>query len=259
MTSVSHATRLFGSDGEHRVEDRVGDLVGELVRVSLGDGFRGEEMRWLMLRASIRGRQAPSDGAAAGEGLAIRSQMAPASSGFVQVRSGSSSRRRRPGSWRRSCRSRTRCPRGRPRSRRPGRRSLRCELLPSGRLEVGGLGREPDQHGGPRVARPSSRRMSGVGSSRSSGDPCSFLSLPSAAAFGRKSATAAAITTASTPSEARRARRRASRSAVDHVHDAHAWRRRHRVRARGPSGRRRPASGCRPRSRPPSSRSSGSR
>ena len=33
-----------GVVGEHRVEDAVRDLVGDLVRVALGDGLRGEEM-----------------------------------------------------------------------------------------------------------------------------------------------------------------------------------------------------------------------
>ncbi len=35
-TRVSHATRPWGVLLEARVDDRVGDLVGELVRVALG-------------------------------------------------------------------------------------------------------------------------------------------------------------------------------------------------------------------------------
>ena len=34
MIRVSHATRLFGSLAQRRIEDGVGDLVGDLVRVA---------------------------------------------------------------------------------------------------------------------------------------------------------------------------------------------------------------------------------
>jgi len=37
---------------EERVEDGVGDLVGDLVRVPLGDGFGGEEMALPPVRSS---------------------------------------------------------------------------------------------------------------------------------------------------------------------------------------------------------------
>ena len=50
-----------------------------------------------------------------------------------------------------------------------------------------------------RRRRPSSARMSGVGSSTSSGTPSDFDSLVSAGVFDRKSATAAAMTTTSAP------------------------------------------------------------
>ena len=43
VISVSQATRPVGSSREHGVEHRVGDLVGDLVRVALGDRLRGEE------------------------------------------------------------------------------------------------------------------------------------------------------------------------------------------------------------------------
>ena len=43
VISVSTATRLAGSCGQQRVEDRVADLVGDLVRVALGDGLGGEQ------------------------------------------------------------------------------------------------------------------------------------------------------------------------------------------------------------------------
>ena len=43
MISVSHATRPDGVVPEDCVEHRVGDLVGDLVRMPLGDGLGREE------------------------------------------------------------------------------------------------------------------------------------------------------------------------------------------------------------------------
>ena len=47
VISVSHATRALRVVGEDRVENRIGDLVGDLVRVALGDrlGAEGERPR----------------------------------------------------------------------------------------------------------------------------------------------------------------------------------------------------------------------
>ena len=44
FATVSHATRLCGSTGEARVEDRVGDLVAQLVGVTFGDGLGREQV-----------------------------------------------------------------------------------------------------------------------------------------------------------------------------------------------------------------------
>ena len=44
FTSVSHATRPVGSSAHHGVEDAVGDLVGDLVRVAFSDRLGGEQV-----------------------------------------------------------------------------------------------------------------------------------------------------------------------------------------------------------------------
>ncbi len=44
LTRVSQATRPLGSSAMHGVEDAVGDLVADLVRVALGDGLGSEEV-----------------------------------------------------------------------------------------------------------------------------------------------------------------------------------------------------------------------
>ena len=66
--------------------------------------------------------------------------------------------------------------------------------------------------------RPSSARMSGVGSSTSSGTPSAFFSFSADDALGRKSATAAAITTTSA-SPARSSTAFSMSAAVSTAHD----------------------------------------
>ena len=52
VTSVSHATRPYGSSVEDRVEDAVADLVGHLVGVTLGDRL-GRERVLAQLRSPL--------------------------------------------------------------------------------------------------------------------------------------------------------------------------------------------------------------
>ena len=182
---------------EHRVQDRVADLVGELVRVPLGDGFGREEIALAHDRLSL---PAGADTVSAGQRSrrqrpsAIRSHepagelcLRPPSQRHVLavgrqdrrlVRVGAEARARPADrGWRPA--DRDPCARACP-SRPPRRRSSRP--------------RSPTRIWPGRRRSPSSARMSGVGSSCSSGTPSSFLSLRSARSFGRKSATAAAIT-----------------------------------------------------------------
>ena len=51
MTSVSHATRLTGSCARMRVENRIGNLVGDFVGMSFGDRLRREKMPSLTAHA----------------------------------------------------------------------------------------------------------------------------------------------------------------------------------------------------------------
>ena len=44
LATVSHATRLVRIDGEATIEDRVGDLIAQLVRVTFGDGLGREQV-----------------------------------------------------------------------------------------------------------------------------------------------------------------------------------------------------------------------
>ena len=86
---------------------------------------------------------------------------------------------RASGSPRRSCRCRSRCPRGRPRSP-PADRGACARASRARGLDVVGLRREPDQHLTGPAPSPSSARMSGVGSRTRSGAPWSFFSFVSA-------------------------------------------------------------------------------
>ncbi len=76
-------------------------------------------------------------------------------------------------------------------------RFLRCSLLCALATRSLVSAAKPTRIWPGHLRSPSAARMSGVGSSTMSGTPPSFLILPASATFGRKSATAAAITTTS--------------------------------------------------------------
>ena len=208
VTSASHATRQLGSTREQGVEHRVGELVGELVGMPLGDGLRGEEVALAHVAREYSGRH--------GRGPRRRGQRdEPVADGpgelapWSTCASGSS----RP-SARRIIASFVSDPNPVP-SRPTSFTTTMVQVLRAGACRD----RRPPGRRSPRRTRPgsatplrspSSRRMSGVGSRRSSGVPDSFFSLPSATAFGRKSATAAAITTTSASPAAEQRRRAAS-------------------------------------------------
>ena len=190
VSSVSQATRLAGSPLEHGVEDGVGDLVGHLVGVALGDRLRGEggsHVRAPLLGASvgdhpiqyrvghrILGGQRDVHGAPVGvrgSTTALVSWSNPAPGALTSLTTSRST---------------------------PLRASLRRPALE----RIVGLGGEADQHlPGP---APGGQAGQDVGGrlEHQLGDPVLLGQLPTGRRLGRKSATAAAMTTTSAPSAA---------------------------------------------------------
>src|SRR5207302_6812873 len=76
--------------GHDRVQHGVGDLVGQLVGVALGDRLGGEQVS----QPHVRGILSSDSGSSyprSATSLLRRSRIAPASSRFLQVRTGGSS------------------------------------------------------------------------------------------------------------------------------------------------------------------------
>ena len=138
VMSVSQATRPVGVVGEHRVEDGVRDLVGDLVRVALGDrlGREGERAIGHGGQASCRTPRKAVNVDSVRCRAAVRDERARSSAGRRAA-----SRLRAPGAAARPSRSRRRTrssrpharpasrPRGttgRPRASRRRRGSRRC-------------------------------------------------------------------------------------------------------------------------------------
>ena len=166
--------------------------------MALGDGFGGEQdgTRLMIARIILRRRRAsPSAGRRGARRSGRRSPRA--SSRFVQVRG---SARRRPSAATIAAvvrvRSRTRCLHDRPRSRPPDPLRLRPSFSRPAPPRRPSRRRTPP---GWRVAGSLPQLGEDVrrGSRGARATPAAFFSLPSAACFGRKSATAAAMTTTS--------------------------------------------------------------
>src|SRR5581483_12216044 len=179
------AARICGQDG---VKDGVRHLVGHLVRVALGDRLRRERVAAHAL--------APKRWTTASRTMRATSRL-PVRGTFCSLPSAASTF-----TWLVSC--------SKP---APGAvtslatmtsRRLRRSLASASSRTADVSAANPTSTCPSGLRSPRAARMSGVGSSTSSGTPSAFLIFEGATALGRKSATAAAMITASAPAAAAR-------------------------------------------------------